>query len=91
MISMNEEQRKLARQEKKRKLLKKSIITSIISFIIANIYIILAAIFWDASKVANFLLTLNGFLIFVPAVIFTIISMGDWAKICLGIETEDYY
>lgn len=88
---MNEEQRKLARQEEKRKLLKKSIITSVISFIITNIYIILAAIFWDTSKVADFLLILNGFLIFVPAVIFTIISMGVWAKIYLGIEMEDYY
>lgn len=63
-----------AKNEFKQK--KKKIMTNtVIRFIIANIYIVLAAIFWDTSRVANALIEFNVLLIFAPAACETIFGL----------------
>lgn len=63
-----------AKKEFKQK--KKKIMTNtIIGFIIANIYIVLAAIFWDTSRVANALIEFNLLLIFAPAASVAILGL----------------
>lgn len=69
-FKMNEEKRKKENRE--------VLITSIIGFIISNIYVILAAIFWDTSRVADALIILNGIFIFVPAFLAPVCGWIVW-------------
>lgn len=56
----------------------------LIGFIVANIYVVLFAMYWGTSRVASGLLLINGFFVFVPsffcfvAGLVTMIILLDW-------------
>lgn len=69
-------------REKRNRLI--GVFLTIIGFIVANIYVVLFAMYWDTSRVASGLLLINGFFIFMPSFccfvtgLATMIFLLDW-------------